>query len=67
MKSSQSVVIERLQQAQNAHDLEASLACFHLTFKVIIHSILRGPFRELSMSVRIDLPCSTTLQTFTQS
>jgi ketosteroid isomerase-like protein len=28
MKTSQSVVIERLQQAQNAHDLEALLACF---------------------------------------
>jgi L-lactate dehydrogenase len=28
MKSNQSVVIERLQQAQNAHDLEAFLACF---------------------------------------
>jgi SnoaL-like domain len=28
LKTSQSVVIERLQQAQNAHDLEALLACF---------------------------------------
>lgn len=28
MKSSQSIVIERLQQAQNAHDLEAFLFCF---------------------------------------
>lgn len=28
MKTSQSVVIERLQQAQNARDLEAFLACF---------------------------------------
>lgn len=28
MKSRQSIVIERLQQAQNAHDLEAFLACF---------------------------------------
>ncbi|MBD2069549.1 nuclear transport factor 2 family protein [Leptolyngbya sp. FACHB-671] len=28
MESSQSVVVERLQQAQNAHDLEAFLACF---------------------------------------
>ena len=28
MKSSQSNVIERLQQAQNAHDLKAFLACF---------------------------------------
>lgn len=28
MKSSQSIVVERLQKAQNAHDLEAFLACF---------------------------------------
>ncbi|MBD2067061.1 nuclear transport factor 2 family protein [Leptolyngbya sp. FACHB-671] len=28
MKTSQSVVIDRLQQAQNAHDLEAFLDCF---------------------------------------
>ncbi|NJK51842.1 MAG: nuclear transport factor 2 family protein [Acaryochloris sp. RU_4_1] len=28
MKSSQIAVLERLQQAQNAHDLEAFLACF---------------------------------------
>lgn len=28
MKSSQSIVIERLQQAQNAHDVEAFVACF---------------------------------------
>jgi ketosteroid isomerase-like protein len=33
MKSSQSVVIERLQQAQNAHDLEAFLACFAPNFQ----------------------------------
>lgn len=28
MKTSQSIVIEQLKQAQNAHDLEALLACF---------------------------------------
>lgn len=28
MKTSQSVVIDRLQPAQNAHDLDAFLACF---------------------------------------
>ncbi|WP_442945071.1 nuclear transport factor 2 family protein [Nostoc sp.] len=28
MKSRQSIVIERLQQGQNAHDLEAFLGCF---------------------------------------
>lgn len=33
MKSSQSIVIERLQQAQNAHDIEALLACFAPNFK----------------------------------
>jgi SnoaL-like domain len=32
MKSSQSVVIERLQQAQNVHDLETFLACFAPNF-----------------------------------
>jgi hypothetical protein len=33
MKSSHSNVIERLQQAQNAHDLEAFLACFAPNFQ----------------------------------
>ena len=33
MKSRQSVVIERLQQAQNEHDLEALLACFAPNFQ----------------------------------
>ncbi|WP_298907063.1 nuclear transport factor 2 family protein [uncultured Nostoc sp.] len=33
MKFSQSIVIERLQQAQNAHDLEAFLACFTPNFQ----------------------------------
>ncbi|MBV9386211.1 MAG: nuclear transport factor 2 family protein [Chroococcidiopsidaceae cyanobacterium CP_BM_ER_R8_30] len=33
MKSSQSKVIERLQQAQNAQDLEAFLACFAPNFQ----------------------------------
>jgi ketosteroid isomerase-like protein len=33
MKSSHSVVIERLQQAQNAHNLEAFLACFAPNFQ----------------------------------
>jgi SnoaL-like domain len=33
MKISQSIVIERLQQAQNAQDLEALLACFAPNFK----------------------------------
>ena len=28
MKSSQSIVIDRLQQAQNAHDVDALVACF---------------------------------------
>jgi hypothetical protein len=33
MKSSQLIVIERLQQAQNARDLEAFLACFAPNFQ----------------------------------
>ncbi|MBW4689145.1 MAG: nuclear transport factor 2 family protein [Komarekiella atlantica HA4396-MV6] len=33
MKTRQSIVIERLQKAQNAHDLEAFLACFTPNFQ----------------------------------
>ncbi|MEH2078499.1 MAG: nuclear transport factor 2 family protein [Nostoc sp.] len=33
MKSGQSIVVKRLQQAQNAHDLEAFLACFTSNFQ----------------------------------
>ncbi|MDZ7966706.1 MAG: hypothetical protein RM368_17300 [Nostoc sp. DedSLP03] len=33
MKSKQRIVIERLQKAQNAHDLEAFLACFAPNFQ----------------------------------
>jgi hypothetical protein len=67
METRQIAVIERLQQAQNAQDLEALLACFAPNFQGNHHSILREISRELRMPVRIGLASSTPSQTFTQS
>jgi hypothetical protein len=67
MKTSQIVVIERLQQAQNAQDLEALLACFAPNFQGNHPRHPDRGSRTLKVPGRIGLASSTPSQTFAQS
>nr|WP_263971082.1 nuclear transport factor 2 family protein [Leptolyngbya sp. NIES-2104] len=67
METRQITVLERLQQAQNAQDLKALLACFAPNFQGNHPLHPERGFEGMRMSVRIGLASPTPSQTFTQS
>lgn len=67
MKSSQSIVVERLHQALNEHNLETLLACFAPSFQGEQPLHPARAFEELSKSVKIGQSSSRMFRTFTPS